>query len=181
MKNFFTGNLLLIVCCAFYLAWWLIAFKPEGAIKGLRSGWLLIPAALAGVLAVVLIVRGITATDSAALLVPTMRVVWIGAAAYVVLLLGTYLLMKRPVTTELVLIVGWAVLAVSEVSVLYGHEVYGSRAAWIFIAVIILMAAVSLVCYLLYYKLDAVKGYYDGIAPLAIVAVVTAVMTVTMK
>ena len=25
-------------CCAFYLSWWLIAFKPEGAVKGFKSG-----------------------------------------------------------------------------------------------------------------------------------------------
>ncbi|MCC8045030.1 MAG: hypothetical protein LIP12_05975, partial [Clostridiales bacterium] len=51
-RQMLTGNLLMIGCCAFYLAWWLIAFRPEDAVKGIRSGWLLIPALLFGVAAV---------------------------------------------------------------------------------------------------------------------------------
>lgn len=27
-RQMLTGNLLMIGCCIFYLAWWLIAFKP---------------------------------------------------------------------------------------------------------------------------------------------------------
>ncbi|MCD8104465.1 MAG: hypothetical protein LUF35_05565 [Lachnospiraceae bacterium] len=57
-RQMLTGNLLMIGCCAFYLAWWLIAFKPEGAVKGIRSGWLLIPALIFGVAAVMQIAQG---------------------------------------------------------------------------------------------------------------------------
>ncbi len=38
------GNGLLMACCGFYLLWWILALKPAGAIKGMRSVWLLIPA-----------------------------------------------------------------------------------------------------------------------------------------
>ena len=34
-RHLLQGDLLLILCCAFYLAWWLLAFKPVGAVKGL--------------------------------------------------------------------------------------------------------------------------------------------------
>ena len=88
--------------------------------------------------------------------------------------------MKRQVTTELFLIVGWAALACAEVSSLYAGGAYSKAAAIIFIIVIILMAAVSMVCYLLYYNLDSVKGYIDGIIPLLIVAVMSAAMSITM-
>ena len=180
MRRFLIGNTFLILCCIFYLAWWIIAFRPEGAVKGMKSGWLLIPAALFGVAAVFTIAGAISATDNALQLVPTMRIAAIGAAAYVILLLVTWFLMKRTVTAELVLIVGWATLAAAQISALYAHGVYTTGGAWGFIAVVIAMAAVSLVCYLLYYNLDAVAGYYDGIVPLAIVAVVTAVMNLTI-
>ena len=180
MKQFLTGNVLLILCCIFYLAWWIIAFRPTGAVKGMKSGWLLIPAAIFGIAAVVIIAGAISATDNAAQLVPTMYIVGIGAAGYVILLLGTWMLMKRPVTTELVLIVGWATLAAAEINALYGHEVYTAGAAWVFIAIVVILAVVSLVCYLLYYQLDAVAGYYDGIIPLVIVAVVMAAMNLTI-
>lgn len=75
-RKMLIGNLLLIVCCVFYLAWWLIAFKPEGAIKGFKSGWLLIPAVIFG-----------------------------GIAVYVILLLATAIFMKRQVTTELLIVI----------------------------------------------------------------------------
>ena len=180
MRRFLTGNTELILCCVFYLAWWVIAFKPVGAVKGMKSGWLLIPAAILGIAAVFTIAGGIAATDTSLQLLPTMPIAAVGAAAYVILLLGTWFLMKRPVTTELFLIVGWATLACAEISALYAHDIYTAGAAWFFIALVIVLAAVSLVCYLLYYNLDAVKGYYDGIIPLAVVAMVTAVMNVTI-
>ncbi len=52
------GNGLLVACRGFYLLRWILAFKPAGAIKGIRSGWLLIPAVVLGVAAVYLILRG---------------------------------------------------------------------------------------------------------------------------
>ena len=42
-----------MVCCAFYLAWWLMAFKTN-PIKGMKTGWLLIPAFAADIAAVVM-------------------------------------------------------------------------------------------------------------------------------
>ena len=179
MKQFLTGNLLLIFCCAFYLAWWLIAFKPVGAMKGMKSGWLLIPAAVFGIAAVLMICRGVSYTPNESMLLPTVRIAVIGIAAYVILLAGTWLIMKRPVTTELFLIVGWAVLAAAEISALYGRGAYTKTAAWLLIGCILVLAAVSLICYLLYYNLDSVKGYYDGMIPLMIVAVMTAVISIT--
>ena len=181
MRSLYTGNILLMICCAFYLAWWMIAFKPSGAIKGMASGWLLIPAAAAGIAAILAIVRGISGNDSGVALIPTLRIVLTGVIAYVVLLVVTNLLLKRPVTTELLLIVGWAVLAVAEVSALYGYRVFAAGQAWIFAAVVILMAVISMICYLFYYKLDEVAGYYDGIAPLAIVAAVMLAITIAMR
>ena len=180
MKQFLAGNVLLILCCIFYLAWWIVAFRPTDPIKGMRSGWLLVPAVVFGLAAVAVISGGISAADSARQLLPTMRIVVFGIAAYVILLLGTGVLLHRQVTTELFLIVGWAVLACAEISALYAHEVYTAGAAWLFIAIVIALAAVSLVCYLLYYNLDARTGWIDGIIPLAVIAVVMAAMNLTI-
>lgn len=181
MKQFLTGNILLVLCCVFYLAWWLIAFKPVGAIKGIRSGWLLIPAAVFGAAAVLMICKGISETPNGTMLFPTLHAAAAGIILYVILLTGSWLIMRRPVTTELFLIVGWAVLASTEISALYGHGAYGRTAALTFIGCIIVMAVVSLVCYLLYYNLDSVKSYYDGMIPLVIVAVTTVIMSITME
>lgn len=180
MKQFLTGNILLIVCCAFYLAWWIIAFKPAGAVKGIKSGWLLIPAAACGLLAVILICRAIASSAKESRLIPVLLILIIAAAAYFILLALSWFIMKRKVTTELFLIVGWAALAAAQISALYGYGSYTKTAAMIFIAAIIIMAAVSMVCYLLYYNLDSVKGYIDGMIPLIIVMVMTAAIAGTV-
>lgn len=177
IRQIFRGNILLIICCAFYLARWLLAFKPVGAIKGIKSGWLLIPAAVAGVAAVILTVRGIGDAEPARALFPGIYVIVGGIAAYVILVAVTLGLFHRPVTTELILIVGWAVMALCEINVLYGTESLSRTAALVFIGIIVIAMLISLVCYVLYYKLDSRMGYYDGMAPLLMAGLVTAAMT----
>lgn len=169
MKQLLAGNGALILCAAFYLAWWVLAFKPEGAVKGLKSGWLLLPAVAFGVLALVLICEGISLAPDGAELFPPLSVAGAGAFLYILLLVATGLLMKRPVTAELFLIVGWATLAVCEAGALLALGGCGRPLAFALVAAHVLMFIISLVCYLLYYKLDEVKGWYDGMVPLAFV------------
>jgi len=173
-KQIFIGNLLLVVCCLFYLAWWVLAFNPANPIKGMKTGWLLIPALLAGLGAVAFAVRGLGAQGSAPGLFPPGRVLWGGALAYVVLLVLTWGLLHRPVTTEMFLIVGWAVLALSEASALLAAGALTHGAAVAFAAVIAAGAAVSLVCYVLYYELAETVGFIAGMVPLLMAAAVMA-------
>lgn len=113
-KRIFQSNLLLILCCVFYLVWWLLAFKPTGSIRGMKTGWLLIPAFAAGLAAIILAIKGIQSATTGATLFPNRLLLWSGIASYFILLAVTRLLWKRPVTTELFLIVGWTILALSE-------------------------------------------------------------------
>ncbi|MCD8076700.1 MAG: hypothetical protein LUF27_17055, partial [Lachnospiraceae bacterium] len=148
----------MIGCCVFYLAWWLIAFKPEGAIKGIRSGWLLIPALLFGVAAVMHIAQGSGAVESDALLFPRNAVLIGGVVIYVVLLVGTSVLLKRQVTTELFLIVGWTTLMFLELNALFAQGQFTRSTAILLLVITLIAAVVSMICYLLYYGLDKVKG-----------------------
>lgn len=180
MKNLIMGNLMLIICCGFYLAWWIIAFKPAGAVKGMSSGWLLLPAAVAGIGAIFVLINGFHKAEAERSLVSGVLLLAIGVIAYVALLVITYLFMHRMVTTELLLIVGWCILALSEVNVLYGIDIFALSGTISWFVVIIVSAAVSMVCYILYYGLDAVKGYIDGMIPLLIIAAVMVALTVGM-
>lgn len=179
-KQIFWSNLLLILCCAFYLAWWLLAFKPTGAIKGMKTGWLLIPAFVVGLISIILAVKGIQSASVKASLFPSGLLLWGGIAAYLILLAATRLLFQRQVTTELFLIVGWAVLALSEINVLYGAGQFSHGLAVIFAVVIGVASVVSLVCYVLYYNLGDRAGYFDGMIPLFMVALVMAGISVAM-
>ncbi|MCD8381984.1 MAG: hypothetical protein LUC30_03575 [Clostridiales bacterium] len=176
-RQMLTGNLLLVGCFVFYLAWWLIAFKPEGAVRGMKSGWLLIPAFLCGLAAVIQIVRGSVVDGQTALLSRAAILVG-GVAAYAILLAATSIVLNRQVTTELFLIVGWTVLMFLEVNGLFALGRYSGAVSVGFLVAAVIVAAVSLVCYLLYYDLDSVKGYVDGMIPLLLVAVMMVAVTV---
>ncbi len=164
-----SGNVLLILCCIFYLAWWLIAFKPDGAVKGMKSGWLLIPAVILGVAALAQIIRGSAPIDGQTVLIARKYIALGGAAVYAVLLAATYLLLKRPVTTELFLIIMWVVLSLTEINTFYGTGSFSKSLCAVFIITLTVFAAASIVCYLLYYGLSEKTGYIVGTIPLILV------------
>lgn len=175
----FRSNILLIICCVFYLTWWLLAFKPSGAIKGIKTGWLLIPAFATGVAAIVLAVKGILSAPVSVSLFPSGLLLWGGIAAYLILMMVTRLLFRRPVTTELFLIVGWAVLALLEINTLYGMGRFSHGLAVIFAVVIGVAMLISLICYILYYNLGDCSGF-DGMVPLLMAALVMSGISVVM-
>lgn len=171
-KQIFRSNILLIICCAFYLVWWLLAFKPTGAIKGMKTGWLLIPAFVVGLISIIMAVKGIESASVRVTLFPSKLLLWGGIAAYLILLVVTVLLFKRQVTTELFLIVGWAALVLSEINALYGMGRFSHGLAVVFAIVIGVATSISLVCYMLYYNLGNRAGYFDGMVPLLMVVLV---------
>jgi hypothetical protein len=179
-KQIFTGNIFLVVCCAFYLLWWVLAFRPDGGVRGMRTGWLLIPAFIFGLAAVCFAVRGIRGAKAGDALFSGNAVIIGCVAAYVALLAVTVLLLKRPVTTELVLIVGWAALSLCEINVLYGMGIFSKNMSFAFIGVLAAAAAVSLVCYVLYYGLSARAGFIDGTVPLLAAGIYMAALSAAM-
>ncbi len=181
MKRIFWGSLLLVVCCALYLAWWIVAFRPNAAAaKGVKTGLLLLGAVTAGIAAVALMLSGITAAPRGAALFPPHSILWGGVAAYLILLAGTWFLWKRPVTTELILIVGWAMLELSAVDALYGAGNF-RRGPAIGLSVMTGLAAVlCLVCYVLYYRLGQRESYTDGMIPLITGMLATAATAAAM-
>lgn len=158
-KTFVQGNLWLLGCCIFYLAWWLLTFRPENPINGMRSGWLLIPAAATGLGSVIKIVHGINETPLVNARFSSMQIWLTGVVFYVVLLIGTSSLLKRPVTTELFLIVGWATLVAAEANALYAANALDASQSIMLCTVTVIFAVVSIICYLKYYDLDPVSGY----------------------
>ncbi len=179
-RQMFWGDILLVGCCVFYLLWWVLAFKPTGAIKGMRSGWLLIPAFILGVAAMSLIIfGGVGALALGGSSFFSIRIlVVLGVISYVVLLVVTRLAFHRQVTTELFLIVGWTVLVFLESNALYGMGLVTRNGAIGLFAAAIVVAALSMVCYILYYGLDERKGYVDGMIPLILAAGYMSVLAV---
>ncbi|MCC8015409.1 MAG: hypothetical protein LIO87_09445 [Eubacterium sp.] len=177
-KQMLTGNVLLIICCLFYLAWWLLAFKPTGSVKGMKSGWLLLPALVFGLAGIAEIIKGSNPLKLQTGLIVGSYILVGGIAAYLILYGLTSVVLKRQVTTELFLIVGWAVLMLSELNALYANGHFSKCTVVVFIIITAAAAAVSLICYILYYKLDTTLGYYDGAIPLILAAVIPAAISI---
>lgn len=175
-RQMLTGNVLLILCCACYLLWWLIAFRPSGHLDTINTRWILIPAFALGLTSIFVTLYGIRKADIRQILIPKDWILWGGIGAYVVLLIVTYVFFHRPVTTELLLIVGWAMLALAEINALYGMDVFSRKTAVIFCLITAAAVLGSLVCYVLYYRLGNTAGYIDGIVPLVLAATVFGVL-----
>ena len=179
VKMILTGNVWIIVCCVFYLMWWLMAFKPEGAVTGMKTDWLLLPALAAGAFGVLMALRGIykISPEPGNYLLPSSAIIIGGIAAYVILLVVTLVILKRPVTTELFLIVGWGMLALSAVNALFAARSFSHGTAIVFIIIVFVIIVVSLILYSLYYRMEGVSGYIGGMIPLLLVIVVTSAIS----
>ena len=180
IKQILLGNVLFIACCGFYLAWWLMAFRINNPIKGITSGWLLIPAVIAGAAAIVLIVRSIMEIGSEQALVPNYVFIIGGVLAYIVLAAATLIFFKRQMTTELLLFVLWGALALALVNTLYGAGQLAPSASLVLSIIIIVVVAVSLVCYVLFYRLEPLQAYYDGMVPLILIAITMVALSICM-
>jgi len=103
------------------------------------------------VAAVAQIVQGSGAVESDALLFPRNAVLIGGVVVYIVLLVGTSVLLKRQITTELFLIVGWTTLMFLELNALFAQGQFMKSTVIVLLVITLIAAVVSMICYLLYY------------------------------
>lgn len=170
MGKLFWGQLLLILCCALYLAFWSVGYNPHVSFGMAPKAALFACTALCGAGGVFLTVSGINAISQKP--VPQLVIILAGVGAYVLLLLLSLWIWKRQVTTELALILAWAVLALSTLNALAGAHAW-SRPWLVGIAVCVAVAvAGSIVCYLLYYRLPENTAFLVGMVPLILLALV---------
>lgn len=167
----FWGNLLLSTCALFYLAWWCITFSTGNWVNRPMSGPLLLAAAVSGVAGIALIINGNKKLSEGLHSTHSLFIIIGCIAAYFVLLLLTYLILKRPVTTELFLIIGWLMLELLTVEALSISSVYVHTESVIMAASLIIVTIINMICYMLYYKLDKMAGYRAGMIPLILTAV----------
>lgn len=170
------GQILLIICFLFYLIWWYRGFRPNTSVsrvKGLNELLLLITA-LTGIGGVIL---SLTGDVPATLMISPAAILVTGIAAYVVLLFVTRFLLNRVVTSELLLIVAWTTLEVWVVNCLDGAGMLSNTRFWVMIAVLALAFIGSMVCYVLYYRIEEKAAFYTAMVPLiaGIVCMVTLV------
>lgn len=184
MKELLYGNRSMIVCVICYLAWWIITFKPP-APKGTLTGSLfLIGAFIFGIGGIFMIVHAMTRMEGQDIVNPFMPV-WIvpvaGIISYVILLVLSSKLLHRQVTSELLIIIIWTVLEICFVITMYRYGFIGNGVLSVLIAGIIAVTVISMICYMLYYKLEYTKGYYDGMVPLILTGIMMVVINMACR
>lgn len=95
---------------------------------------------------------------------------------FVVLLVISNIIFHRMVTTELFLIIGWAVLNLITVDTLYASGLFSAGVSVAFVVLTLVVVVASLYCYMIYYELETWNGYIDGFLPLVMVAIVMLVL-----
>lgn len=180
IRTLLTGNWTMALCGVFYLAWWIVVFRPPKP-RSVPAGWALLALAfLTGITGLYLMGRTLTEPFPDAH--PGIRGLWIvltGAVAYVLLLAGTTFIFHRQVTSELLIIVAWTVLELCAVNFLYRYGGLSQGASWTLAGIVLASALASLVCYLLYYRLPYTAGFIAGCFPLALAVVTIALINLT--
>jgi len=170
----FAGNLLLLFCSLFYLAWWVVSYRPNSS-GGSAGGFYITAAFITGFAAIALMSGGINLLSQDSKGLPVRFILMGSAALFLVLLLVTAFAFHRIVTSELIIMHIWAALELSAVAVLYGTERLGAGRAATLSALVGIATVAGLICYVLYYRLDETASYWNGMVPLMTDAFVMAV------
>ena len=166
MRKVLTGQILLILCCVFYLIWWYRGYRPGVSVDrvhGLNGVLLLITAAF-GVAGLAFSVMRIPEIQTPK--IRPMATVIVGIIAYFVLLLITRVVFQRIVTTELFLIVGWAVLEMTLINRMNAGGILSDRSFAVLCAVIAAAFVISMILYVAYYRMEEMRAFYAAMVPL---------------
>jgi hypothetical protein len=157
LRELFAGNLLLLFCSLFYLAWWVAANRSNAS-----GGPYLTAALITGVVALALMSGGINTLSQNVEGLPVRLVLLGSVALFFIMLLVTTTVFHRIVTSELLIIHIWAALELSAIAVLYGIGRFGVGRAVTLAALVVIALAVGLVCYVLHYRLAGATQYWNG-------------------
>jgi len=171
----FFGNVLMFVTCAFYLAWWAVAFWPKGGGNNPLAAFLITGAILSGIASIVVLSLGIGSLPRVAKGLPVIIIPLAAIALYIISLSVTKTFFHRPVTSEVLVMFVWAAVECAAIAALNLSGRFGTGQTALLSVLVALATCVGLVCYVLYYRLDGMPSFWDGFIPLAVDAVVVAV------
>lgn len=166
MRHIITGQILLIVCCIFYMIWWYRGFKPnvEADRLGGINGILLLITAVLGVAGILFSLM--PTPETAGTKYSQMYIIIGGIAAYIILMMVTKYAFNRIVTSELFLIVGWTILELSLLNRLDGSNLLSGTGLMVVYVSVVLAFIISMILYVAYYRMEDNAAFYSAMVPL---------------
>ena len=166
MIHMITGQFLMVLCCMVYLIWWYRGFRPGSNVSrigGINGILLLITAGL-GIAGIVMSLMPVPLVSK--IKAEPVMIAGAGIIAYIALLFVTKYCFHRIVTTELLLIVGWAVLEAVVITRMDAAGALGGRGFAFLCFVVAAAVMISLVLYVAYYRMEEMKAFYAAMVPL---------------
>ena len=181
VRDLWTGNWIMALCGCFYLAWWIIVFKPPKPRNSPAGLVLLALAFLAGIVGVYLMVKSLMTPiqETRPGMISSFKIMITGAVVYALLLILTVRFFHRQVTSELLIIIAWAVLEFCAVNFLYRCDNMNIITALLLAGIIFMAVLGGLICYILYYRLPYTESFIDGCVPLILAVLTIALINIT--
>lgn len=176
-----TGHLLLVLCCVVYLIWWSITFNPMHSFPALPKFILFFGIAAFGLSGGYILIKNMCGLPVVCNAISNTAIVLGGVGMYFILLFLTGHFMHRQVTTELFLIVGWAVLELCVLCSVYRAAALPFLPVLILVVILMIAAVIGMICYLAYYQLPEKVAFFDGMVPLILFGVVMLIEAVVIR
>ena len=166
MRQIVIGQILMVICCIFYLVWWYLGYRPNTQVNRAEgiNGVLLMLTAAFGVAGLIFSLMPMKETSTVKY--RQLYIVIGGIAAYILLMFITKYGFQRIVTTELFLIVGWTMLEMSLLNRLSGSSLLVGPKLVVMYVVIAAAFLISMILYVAYYRMEDMKAFYAAMVPL---------------
>ena len=173
-KEIITGQLLLSAGALFYTGWWLAAFKPDFTRSGgALAALLFFLLAAFGLSGTALTVHGIHGLPLPASWPGSGMLFIMALLVYFILLTGSVKLFGRKPTTELILMVLWALMEIMALGALHETGALTGTAYGLTWAAVIAASLIAFAAYMVYYRMDDDTAYITGAIPLLVDGAVT--------
>ena len=182
LKTLIAANWSIVICAGFYLAWWLITFRPPEPRGSIVGRICLVIAAISGLAGFAIAAKILSDLDDIGAVGSGLSG-WVilagGVISYFVLLAISAVAFRRQVTSELLIIVGWGTLELSIINALYRGGRMPQLIVLTLSSVMIIAIIADLICYMLYYDVPYEKGYVIGCIPLVLAMIITSLICIS--
>ena len=178
MRRILIGQVSLIICCTLYILWWYRGYRPGTTVDriGGLNGMLLLMTAAFGLAGVIMSTGTVPELYPAK--IDPLYLIPAGVLMYAMLLLITRTVFHRVVTTELILIVLWAVLEIAVINKLNAGGLLSDKLFLFMTIVIIAVFILDIVLYVAYYRMEEMRAFYAAMVPLIAAAVTSGMLVI---